>query len=95
MHKILNHNKPDDFVIATGVTHSVRELCEYVFTSLGMNYQDYVVQNQKYMRPEELEYLRGDPSKAKKELSWNLEYSFETLIDDMIEAFMKKYQPIN
>lgn len=85
MHLILNHNEADDFVVATGETHSVRELCDYVFKRLGMNYKDYVVQNPKYIRPEELKYLKGDSTKIRSVLGWNPEYTFETLLDEMIE----------
>ena len=60
MHLILQHDKADDFVVATGETRSVREMCNYVFSQLGLNYADHVVQNPKYLRPEELQYLRGD-----------------------------------
>ena len=88
MHMILNHNEPDDFVIATGQTHSVRELCEYVFKKLGMNYEDYVVQNQKYMRPEELQYLKGDATKAKNVLGWKPTISFEELLDEMVSFWL-------
>ena len=55
---ILNHTTPDDFVIATEHSHSVRELCKYVFSKLGLNYEDYVIQNQKFLRPEEINFLR-------------------------------------
>jgi GDPmannose 4,6-dehydratase len=91
MHMILNHENPDEFIVATGETHTVRDLCEYVFTKLGMDYKDYVVQNPKYMRPEELKYLRGDSTKARNVLGWEPEYSFETLIDDMIEYWCERY----
>ena len=84
MHSIMSHSIPDDFVIATGETHSVRELCQYVFSVLGMNYEDYVVQNPAYMRPEELKYLRGDASKIQRVLGWKPQYTFETMLDDMI-----------
>ena len=57
MHMIINHETPEEFIVATGETHSVADLCEVVFTKLDMNYRDYVVQNPKYMRPEELKYL--------------------------------------
>ena len=56
MHKIINHEVPDDFIIATGDTYSVRDMCDHVFSRLDMDYKDYVVQNPKYMRPEELKY---------------------------------------
>jgi len=87
MHLILQHDEPDDFVIATGETHSVREFCEIVFHKLGMDYRKYVVQNPRFMRPEELNYLCGDSTKAKTTLGWKPEYTFEQLIDEMIEAF--------
>lgn len=90
MHMIINHDKADDFVVATGVTHSVREMTEYVFDQLEMDYKDHVVQNPKYLRPEELKYLRGDCSKLKRTFNWEPEYSFEELMDDMIHFWMKE-----
>jgi GDPmannose 4,6-dehydratase len=90
MHMILNHHEPDEFIVATGETHSVRNLVETVFTKLGMNYEDYVIQNPKYMRPEELKYLKGDSSKARDILGWEPEYTFETLLDDMIQRWEKE-----
>lgn len=90
MHMILNHHTPDEFIVATGETHSVRDLCEVVFSKLGMNYEDYVVQNSKYMRPEELKYLKGDASKARDILGWEPEYTFDTMLDEMIEKWMKE-----
>lgn len=89
MHAILNHNEPDDFVVATGVTHSVRDLCEYVFAKLDLDYKDYVVQNPQYMRPEELKYLKGDPSKVKAVLGWEPESTFENMMDEMIDFWME------
>jgi GDPmannose 4,6-dehydratase len=90
MHMIVNHDTPDDFVVATGQTHSVREMTEYVFTKLGMNYHDYVVQNPIFLRPEELPYLRGDCSKLKQTFDWKPQYTFSTLMDEMIEFWMEK-----
>jgi GDPmannose 4,6-dehydratase len=92
MHMILSHHVPDDFVIATGETHSVRELCAYVFQRLGMDYQDYVVQNQAYMRPEELKYLQGDASRARKKLGWTPHYTFESMLDEMIDFWLDRTQ---
>ena len=92
MHMIINHDIPDDFIVSTGVAHTIRELCEYVFTKLGMDYRDYVVQNPKYMRAEELRYLRGDCTKIKETLGWVPEYTFETLLDDMINMWLEKIQ---
>ena len=90
MHMIINHSVPDDFVIATGQSHSVRELCQYVFEKLGMDYRKYVVQNEKFLRPEELNYLKGDASKARSILGWKAEYSFSDLLDEMIEFWVKQ-----
>ena len=87
MHMILNHDNPDDFIIATGETHTVRELCDVVFSKLGMNYKDFIVQNPKYMRPEELKYLKGDSTKSREILGWTPEYTFETMIDEMIQRW--------
>jgi GDPmannose 4,6-dehydratase len=89
MHMIINHDSPDDFVVSTGKTHSVREMTDYVFSKLGMDYKDYVVQNPKYIRPEELKYLKGDCSKLKNTFNWIPEYDFEALMDDMIDFWMK------
>jgi GDPmannose 4,6-dehydratase len=90
MHLMLNHTEPIDFVVATGVAHSVRDLCKYVFNKLGMDYNEFVVQNEKYIRVEELQYLKGDCSKIKKILNWKPEYTFETLLDDMIDHWEVK-----
>ena len=90
MHKIINHDTADEFIVATGETHTVRELCEIVFNKLDIDYRDYVVQNPKFVRPEELRYLRGDPSKAMKVLDWKPEYTFETMLDEMIERWEKE-----
>ena len=90
MHMIVNHETPDEFIVATGQTHTVRDLCEKVFTKLDMNYEDYVVQNPKFMRPEELKYLKGDPSKAKSVLGWEPEYTFDSMIDEMIERWERE-----
>ena len=91
MHMIINHDKPDDFVCATGVTNSVRDMCKYVFKKLKMNYEDYIVQDEKYMRAEELDYLRGDASKLKNTFGWKPEFTFEMLMDEMIHHWMKIY----
>ena len=82
---ILQQDTPDDFVCATGISHSVRELCEYVFGKLDLDYRDYVGVDQKYMRPEELTDLKGDSGKARWMLDWKHEYTFETMLDEMVE----------
>jgi len=85
MHKIINYETPDDFVVSTMETHSVRDMTKYVFESLGMNYEDYVIQNQIFIRPEELQYLKGDSTKARTILDWKPEYTFESMLDEMVE----------
>ena len=90
MHKIINYDTADEFIVATGETHTVRELCEIVFNKLELDYRDYVVQNPKFVRPEELRYLRGDPSKAMEILNWKPEYTFETMLDEMIERWVRE-----
>jgi GDPmannose 4,6-dehydratase len=90
MHMIVNHHTPEEFIVATGETHSVRDLCRVVFSKLDMNYEEYIVQNPKYIRPEELKYLKGDPTKARKILGWQPEYTFETMLDEMIERWKEE-----
>ena len=91
MHLIVNHDVADDFVVATGETRSVRDMCKYVFGKLDLNYEDYVVQNQKHLRPEELPYLKGDSTKIRTTLGWKPEYTFETMMDEMIDHWLKIY----
>lgn len=90
MHMILNHDKADDFVVSTMTTHSVREMVEYVFNKLDLDYTKYVSQNPKFLRAEELKYLKGDSTKIRTTLGWKPEYTFETLMDDMINGWLKK-----
>ena len=87
MHLILQQPQAGDWVVATGETRSVRDMCEYVFSKLNMNYQDYVKQDNKFLRPEELPYLKGDPTRIKA-LGWAPEYTFESMMDEMIEYWM-------
>ena len=84
MWRILQLEEPNDFVCATGVSHSVKELCEYVFTKLGLNYEDYIKLDMKFLRPEELTDLKGDPTKLMKATGWKPTYTFETMLDEMI-----------
>lgn len=91
MHMIINHSEPDDFVVATGKTTSVREFCELVFGSLGLNYKSYVVINPKFLRPEELKYLHGDCSKIRTDLNWVPEYDLNLLVYEMVEHWKKIY----
>jgi GDPmannose 4,6-dehydratase len=89
MLKILTLDSPSDLVIATGETHSVRELCEQVFSLLDLNYRDYVTTEEKYLRPKEVPLLRGDATAARKILDWSPKYSFETLIEEMVDHWMR------
>jgi GDPmannose 4,6-dehydratase len=93
MHLILQQDKPGDFVVSTGETRSVRDMCDYVFSKLGLDYKDYVSQNPKFLRPEELPYLKGDSTKIRKELGWELTYTFESMMDEMVEHWLKIFKP--
>ena len=95
MHLINNHSEPDDFVVSTMVTHSVREMVEYVFEKLDLDYKKYVVQNSKFFRSEELEYLKGDSTKIREKLGWKPEYTFESMLDEMIEYWLHKFNDEN
>jgi GDPmannose 4,6-dehydratase len=88
MHAILNHKSPDDFVIATGRTTSVREFLDLTFKKLDLDWSEFVRQDPKYLRPQELPYLKGDASKAKAVLGWEARESLETLVEEMIESWM-------
>jgi len=92
MWMILQLENPDDYVCATGISHSVKELCEYVFGKLELSYQDYVVLDEKFLRPEELNDLKGDPTKLKKHTGWEPTYTFETMLDEMIEYWLDFYK---
>ena len=89
---ILQLENPDDYVCATGISHSVKELCEYVFGKLELSYQDYIVMDEKFLRPEELNDLKGDPTKLKKHTEWEPTYTFETMLDEMIEYWLNFYK---
>ena len=90
MHLILQQSEPGDWVVATGETRSVRDMCEYVFKKLNLNYEDYITQNQKFLRPEELKYLKGDSTRM-RELGWKPEYTFESMMDEMVEFWVNYY----
>ncbi|MHB1646868.1 MAG: GDP-mannose 4,6-dehydratase [bacterium] len=90
MHLMLQYDKPEDFVIATGRTTSVRDMCKIAFDYLGLNYEDYVVIDKELFRPAEVEILIGNPSKAEKYLGWKAETSLEEMIKEMVEADLKR-----
>jgi GDPmannose 4,6-dehydratase len=92
MWEILQLDNPDDFVCATGVSHSVRELCDYVFSLLNLDYKEYVTQDEKFLRPEELHNLKGDSSKLVEATGWVHDYTFESMLDEMIEYWLKEFK---
>jgi GDPmannose 4,6-dehydratase len=91
MWMILQQDKPDDYVCSTGVSHSVENLCDYTFSKLGLNYKEYVKVDEKFLRPEELHNLKGDSSKLQSVTGWAPEYTFETMLDEMIEHWINFY----
>lgn len=88
---MLQSDKPDDYVCSTGISHSVKDLCDYTFSSLGLDYKDYLVIDEKHFRPEELENLKGDSTKLRKNLGWETKYTFESMIDEMIKYWLDYY----
>ena len=83
---MLQQDKADDFVVASGETHSVRKFLEIAFSHVGLNYEDYVVIDPEFIRPAEVELLLGNPAKARKKLGWKPEVSFEQLVAMMVDA---------
>jgi GDPmannose 4,6-dehydratase len=92
MWRMLQAESPDDFVVATGESHSVRELCEVAFTRVGLDYRDHVVVDERYMRPAEVDHLLGDPTKAREQLGWSPTASFTSLIHMMVDADLQDLQ---
>jgi len=91
MWMILQQEKSDDFVCATGISHTVQYLCEYVFGKLDLDYTKYVTQDEKFLRPEELNDLKGDSTKLRNITGWDPKYTFESMMDEMIEYWLKYY----
>jgi GDPmannose 4,6-dehydratase len=86
---MLQQPTPDDYVVATGETHSIRELCEEAFGYVGLDWQGYVVQDPRFIRPAEVDLLVGDPSKAREVLGWEPEVTFSQLIRMMVDSDLK------
>jgi GDPmannose 4,6-dehydratase len=86
---MLQQDRPDDYVVGTGETHAVRELCEVAFDCVGLDWQDYVVQDPRFMRPAEVDLLVADPSKARKVLGWEPKYSFSELVHMMVDSDLR------
>ena len=85
---ILQQPQPDDFVCATGVSHTVLELVKHVFKRLNLDWKKYVTQDKKYLRPEELNVLKGDNSKFVKATGWSPKYTFESMMDEMVDHWL-------
>jgi GDPmannose 4,6-dehydratase len=92
---MLQQDNPDDYVIATGETHSVRELCDVAFRYVGLNYKDYVGTDPRFYRPAEVDLLIGDPAKGKAQLGWEPTVSFESLIQMMVEADLQAIKAVH
>ena len=95
MHLMMQHDKPGDWIVSTMETHSVREMCELVFSHLNLNYKDYVTQNPKFLRPEELPYLKGDSTKIRKELGWKPTYTFKEMMEEMTDYWLEYFKNVN
>ena len=91
MWAMLQQDKPDDYVIATGETHSVREFCEIAFARAGLDYKKFVVTDERFMRPAEVDLLLGDASKAKRELGWTPTTTFRQLVELMVDEDLRRY----
>jgi GDPmannose 4,6-dehydratase len=91
MWMILQQDTSDDYVCSTGISHSVQDLCEYTFSKFGLNFRDYVKVDEKFLRPEELHNLKGDSSKLKSITGWSPEYTFESMLDEMLEYWINYY----
>jgi GDPmannose 4,6-dehydratase len=87
---MLQRDEPRDYVIATGVAHSVRELCEIAFGRVGLDYRDHVVEDERFYRPAEVDHLLGDASLARTELGWEPEVTFRELVELMVDADLER-----
>ena len=93
MWMILQQPESGDFVCSTGISHSVMNLVEYVFGKLDLNWKQYVTVDEKYLRPEELRDLKGDSSRLRDLTGWTPKYTFETMLDEMIDFWLDHYKP--
>ena len=89
MYLMMQHPEPEDWVLSTGETHSVREFAQKAFEIVGLDWQDYVVTSKKYERPNEVNHLLGDSSKAREKLNWNPKLTFDELVDLMVNSDLK------
>jgi GDPmannose 4,6-dehydratase len=86
MHLMLQREEPDDYVVATGETHTVREFCELAFGEAGLDYREYVRLDERLLRPAEVDMLVGDATKARRELGWEPQYTFRQLVSEMVQS---------
>ena len=87
---MLQQNEADDYVVAMGETHTVQEFCELAFGEAGLDWQQYVKQDERFYRPAEVDLLIGDATKAKRELGWQPAYSFKQLVQEMVAADLEQ-----
>lgn len=92
MHLIMKLDKPNDFVCSTGISHSVEELCDFSFRLVDLNYKDYVEVSDKFLRPEELDVLKGDSTKLRVITGWKPKYTFESMIEEMVKYWIDFYK---
>lgn len=95
MYRMLQQPQPDNYVVGTGETHSVREFCEIAFGRVGLDYKDFVVQDERYYRPAEVDLLVADPSKARSILQWEPAVSFKELVEMMVDSDMERVRRQN
>jgi GDPmannose 4,6-dehydratase len=89
---MLQQEQPGDYVVSTGETHSVREFVEHAFAHVGLDYREFVVQDERFMRPAEVDLLVGNPAKARQELDWQPTVTFEELVCMMVDADLRLLQ---
>jgi len=89
---MLQQDEPDDFVIGTGVTHSVGEFCERAFAEVDLDYRDYIREDERFLRPAEVDLLLADATKAKRVLDWQPIFSFDQMIGEMVHSDIESLQ---
>jgi len=89
MHLMLQRDTPEDYVVATGETHTVSEFCELAFAEVGLDYREYVRTDERFLRPAEVDLLVGDATKARHELGWESQYTFPQLVSEMVQSDLR------
>tara|TARA_R100000808_G_C2042699_1_gene81594 strand:- start:83 stop:538 length:456 start_codon:yes stop_codon:yes gene_type:complete len=89
MYMILNHDQANDWTVATGESRTIRDMCEVTFNLLGLNYEDHVTIDKKYLRPHELNFLKGDSTEIREVLGWEPAYTFESMVGEMVKHWME------